>query len=59
MCENSHGGPLYDTAMIICEGVKAGALCDNAIIKCKGSIKNLWYVVVIGCDTMEFLLYLV
>ena len=47
--------------------IKAGALCDNAIIKCKGSVKNLSfpvfvfngcrYVVVIGCDTMEFLLY--
>ena len=46
--------------------IKAGALCDNAIIKCKGSVKNLsfpvfvfngcMYVVVIGCDTMEFLL---
>ena len=46
--------------------IKAGALCDNAMIKCKGSVKNLSfpvfvfngrrYVVVIGCDTMEFLL---
>ena len=46
--------------------IKAGALCDNAIIKCKGSVKNLSfpvfvfngcrYVVVIGCDTTEFLL---
>ena len=46
--------------------IKAGALCDNTIIKCKGSVKNLTfpvfvfngcrYVVVIGCDTMEFLL---
>ena len=43
-----------------------GALCDNAIIKRKGIVKNLSfpvivfngcrYVVVIGCDTMEFLL---
>ena len=50
--------------MIICKGVKAGVLCDNAIIKCKGSVKKLSfpvfvfkgcrYVVVIGCDTMEF-----
>ena len=46
--------------------IKVGALCGNAMIKCKGSVKNLFfpvfvfngcrYVVVIGCDTMEFLL---
>ena len=48
--------------------IKAGALCDNAIIKCKGSVKNLSFpvfvfngcryvvVIIIGCDTMEFLL---
>ena len=44
MCENSHGGPSYDTAMIICKGVKAGVLCDNAIIKCKGSVKNCLFL---------------
>ena len=46
--------------------VKEGALYDNAMIKCKGGVKNLSfpvfvfngcrYVVVIGCDAMEFLL---
>ena len=46
--------------------VKGGALYDNAMIKCKGGVKNLYfpvfvfnkygcrYVVVIGCDAMEF-----
>ena len=35
--QNGQGGPLYDTAIIICKG---GPLYDSAVILCKGVHKR-------------------